>query len=59
MLDKFLHTERIAYFSMEIALCNEIPTYAGGLGGWPATRCAGAADLELPLVTISLVSHAG
>ena len=32
MLDEFIHESRIAYFSMEIALRNEIPTYAGGLG---------------------------
>ena len=31
MLEKFTHSPRVAYFSMEIALRNEIPTYAGGL----------------------------
>lgn len=28
----FTREERIAYFSMEIALAPEIPTYGGGLG---------------------------
>ena len=32
MLDGFLSRPCVAYFSMEIALRNEIPTYAGGLG---------------------------
>ena len=32
MLDDFVHEPRIAYFSMEIALRSEIPTYSGGLG---------------------------
>ena len=31
-LEPFLHTPRVAYFSMEIALESAIPTYAGGLG---------------------------
>ena len=30
MLEEFIHEPRIAYFSMEIALRCEIPTYAGG-----------------------------
>jgi len=33
MIDEFTHEPRIGYFSMEIALHNEIRTYAGGLGG--------------------------
>lgn len=31
MPDEFLQEPRVAYFSMEIALRTEIPTYAGGL----------------------------
>ena len=31
-LEPYLHTPRVAYFSMEIALESAIPTYAGGLG---------------------------
>ena len=30
MLEEFIHEPRIAYFSMEIALRCEFPTYAGG-----------------------------
>ena len=32
-LEAFLHVPRIAYFSMEIALRAEIPSFSGGLGG--------------------------
>ncbi|HEU0233503.1 MAG TPA: alpha-glucan family phosphorylase [Gallionella sp.] len=59
MLDEFIHEPRIAYFSMEIALRNEIPTYAGGLGVLAGDTMRSAADLELPMVAVSLVSHAG
>ena len=41
-LDEFTRDPRIAYFSMEIALRNQIPTYSGGLGvlaGWWTEGC--------------------
>jgi alpha-glucan phosphorylase-like protein len=44
---------------MEIALRSEIPTYAGGLGVLAGDTIRSAADLELPLVAVSLVSRAG
>jgi starch phosphorylase len=59
MLDEFTHEPRVAYFSMEIALRNEIPTYAGGLGVLAGDTVRSAADLALPLVAVSLVSRAG
>lgn len=59
MLDEFLKLPRVAYFSMEIALRNEIPTYAGGLGVLAGDTLRSAADLGLPLVGVSLVSRAG
>lgn len=59
MIDQFLHEPRIAYFSMEIALRSEIPTYAGGLGILAGDTLRSAADLNLPLVAVSLVSRAG
>lgn len=59
MLEEFLHAPRIAYFSMEIALRSEIPTYAGGLGILAGDTLRTAADLRLPLVAVSLVSRAG
>jgi len=59
MLEEFTHFPRVAYFSMEIALCNEIPTYAGGLGVLAGDMVRSAADLMLPMVAVSLVSRAG
>jgi glycogen phosphorylase len=59
LLDEFLKLPRVAYFSMEVALRNEIPTYAGGLGVLAGDTLRSAADLRLPLVGVSLVSRAG
>ncbi len=59
MSDEFTHTPRIAYFSMEIALDNAIPTYAGGLGVLAGDTVRAAADLEVPLVAVTLVSRMG
>ncbi|HEX8981108.1 MAG TPA: alpha-glucan family phosphorylase [Parasulfuritortus sp.] len=59
MHNEFILEERIAYFSMEIALRNDIPTYAGGLGVLAGDTIRSGADLELPLVAVSLVSRAG
>lgn len=58
MLDEFIHEPRIAYFSMEIALRNEIPTYAGGLGVLAGDTVRSATDLGLPMVAVSLISRA-
>lgn len=44
---------------MEIALRNEIPTYSGGLGVLAGDTLRSAADLEFPMVAVSLVSRAG
>jgi starch phosphorylase len=59
MLDEFISEPRIAYFSMEIALANEIPTYSGGLGILAGDTMRSAADLRLPMVAVSLVSRSG
>jgi len=58
-IDAFTHEPRVAYFSMEIALRNEIPTYAGGLGVLAGDTLRSAADLEVPLVAVTLASTAG
>ncbi|MGA8862241.1 MAG: alpha-glucan family phosphorylase [Gallionella sp.] len=59
MLDEFIHEPRVAYFSMEIALRNEIPIYAGGLGVLAGDTMRSATDLDMPMVGVSLVSRAG
>ena len=51
-----LKCQKIAYFSMEIGLTNEIPTYAGGLGTLAGDAIRSAADLKLPLVAVTLIS---
>lgn len=58
-VDEFTREPRIAYFSMEIALANDIPTYSGGLGVLAGDTVRSAADLALPFVAVSLVSRAG
>ncbi len=58
-LDEFTHEPRIAYFSMEIALQNNIPTYSGGLGVLAGDTMRSATDLALPVVAVTLVSRAG
>ncbi len=50
---------RIAYFSMEIALQSDIPTYSGGLGVLAGDTLRAAADLKLPLVAVSLLHAEG
>jgi glycogen phosphorylase len=58
-IDEFTGEPRTAYFSMEIALRSDIPTYAGGLGVLAGDVVRTAADLELPLVAVTLVSREG
>src|SRR4029077_16104833 len=50
---------KIAYFCMEIALDPSIPSYGGGLGILAGDMLRSAADLELPMVAISLAYHNG
>jgi starch phosphorylase len=50
---------RVAYFSMEIALRSELPTYAGGLGVLAGDMLRSAADLGVPLVGVTLVYRKG
>lgn len=58
-LDPFLHRTRVAYFSMEIALRPEIHTYSGGLGVLAGDTARSAADLNLPMVFVTLLSREG
>ena len=58
-LTPFLARTRIAYFTMEVALRAEMRTYAGGLGVLAGDTVRSAADLELPVVFVALVSRAG
>lgn len=49
----------IAYYSMEIAVDDDIPTFSGGLGVLSGDTLRAAADLRLPFVGVTLVYHEG
>src|ERR1700686_4374954 len=49
----------VAYFSMEIALENAMPSYSGGLGVPAGDTIRAAADLRLPMVAVSLLYRRG
>ena len=48
-----------AYFSMEIALMPEIPTYSGGLGVLAGDILKSASDLGVPMVAMTLLYKKG
>jgi len=50
---------RVAYFSMEIALRPDLPTYAGGLGVLAGDMLRSAADLGVPIVGVTLLYRKG
>ena len=49
----------IAYFSMEYAIHNSLPIYAGGLGILAGDICKEASDLGLPMVAIGFMYPQG
>lgn len=51
--------QQIAYFSMEIALELEMPTYCGGLGMLAGDMLRSAADGQLPMVGVTLLHRKG
>ena len=55
MTDKRL----VAYFSMEIALEADIPTYSGGLGVLAGDTIRAAADRKVPLLAVTLLHRKG
>ncbi len=58
-LDPLLDEPKIAYFSMEIGLRTDVPTYSGGLGVLAGDTIKACADLKLPVVAVTLVSRQG
>ncbi len=59
LLENFVNEPKIAYFSMEIGLNDNIPTYSGGLGILAGDTVKSAADLNLPFVAVTLISRKG
>lgn len=58
-LDALIPRTHIAYFSMEMALEPEMHTYSGGLGVLAGDTARSCADLEMPVVFVTLLSRAG
>jgi len=54
-----LNHRTIAYFSMEIGLVTEMPTYSGGLGVLAGDTVRAAADLKVPMVAVTLLHRKG
>ncbi len=50
---------KVAYFSMEIGICSEMPTYSGGLGILAADTIRSSADLNVPMVAVTLLYKKG
>ena len=57
--EKQTNGSKIAYFSMEIGIRDEIPTFSGGLGVLAGDTIKSSADLNLPLVAVTLIYHKG
>ena len=49
----------VAYFSMEIGLRSDMPTYSGGLGILAGDTIRAAADLAVPMVAVTLLTRRG
>ena len=55
----FIEDPKIAYFSMEIGITKDIPTYSGGLGVLAGDIVKASADLKLQMVAVTLASRKG
>src|SRR5580692_6131204 len=51
--------QTIAYFSMEIAIADEIPTFSGGLGVLAGDFLRAIADCAVPAVGVTLLYRSG
>ena len=58
-MDAFTKEPKIAYFSMEIGVRSDMPTYSGGLGVLAGDTIKSAADLKLPMVAVTLLTKKG
>ena len=54
-----INQSRVAYLSMEIGLDARLPTCCGGLGVLAGDAIKGSADINFPLVGVSLRHHKG
>jgi len=58
-MHSFIEGPRVAYFSMEIGMKSDMPTYSGGLGVLAGDTVRSSADLGIPLVAVTLISKKG
>ena len=58
-IEELTKEPKIAYFSMEIGIQNDIPTYSGGLGVLAGDTIRASADLKLPMVAVTLLTKKG
>ncbi len=58
-ITEFTNEPKIAYFSMEIGVRSDMPTYSGGLGVLAGDTIKSAADLNLPMVAVTLLTKKG
>jgi starch phosphorylase len=58
-MHNFVDGPKVAYFSMEIGVDSNVPTYSGGLGVLAGDVIRSSADLRLPLIAVTLLSKKG
>jgi len=58
-MNSFIRGAKIAYFSMEIGINADVPTYSGGLGVLAGDVIRSSADLRIPLIGLTLISRKG
>lgn len=56
---EFIKEPKIAYFSMEIGVRSDMPTYSGGLGVLAGDTIKSTADLNLPVVAVTILTKKG
>ena len=54
-----MSSRKVAYFSMEIGIRKDMPTYSGGLGILAGDTIRAAADLRVPMVAVTLLYRKG
>jgi starch phosphorylase len=54
-----LSKRSIAYFTMEVGLDSQIPTYSGGLGILAGDTIKSCADLGVPIIAVTLLNEKG
>src|SRR3990172_5316738 len=56
---EFVKEPKIAYFSLEVGILNDMPTYSGGLGVLAGDTLRSSAHFKLPFIAVTLLSRKG